>query len=58
MLIEYLPQKGTAAGHSVFGILFLIHNSSLEKVAEQGLGAPDRARYSGGWDGGIGKREA
>ena len=58
MLIEYLPQKGTAAGHCVFGILFLIHNSSLEKVAEQGLGAPDRARYSGGWDGGIGKREA
>lgn len=58
MLIEYLPQKGTVAGHSVFGIFFLIHDSSLEKVAEQGLGAPDRARYSGGWDGGIGKREA
>lgn len=58
MLIEYLPQKGTAAGHSVFGILFLIHNSSLEKVSEQGLDAPDRARYSGGWDGGIGKWEA
>ena len=55
MLIEYLPQKGTVAGHSVFGIFFLIHDSSLEKVAEQGLGAPDRARYSGGWDGGIGK---
>ena len=58
MLIEYLPQKGTVAGHSVFGILFLIHNSSLEKVSEQGLDAPDRARYSGRWDGGIGKREA